>query len=120
MSTIKCLPIWQIMVSGKIPIAQFIVMFCLIFLCSCSSKPQKTTWEYMTWSINTKGFSIYSPSNINSQATVDKLSEYGRQGWELCNTIPVTRSDYSFFPSTLKDVQTTEVVLIFKRPMNTY
>ena len=119
MNTVKHLPVWQNIMSRKLTIARFSLLLVLMFLLSCSSKPQKTNWEYMTWSINTKGFSIYSPSNINSQATVDKLSEYGRQGWELCSTIPVTRSDYSLYPGTLKDVQTTEVVLIFKRPLNT-
>jgi len=118
MNTVKHLPVWQNIMSRKLTIARFSLLLVLMFLLSCSSKPQKTNWEYMTWSINTKGLSIFSPSNINSQATVDKLSEYGRQGWELCSTIPVTRSDYSFYPGTLKDVQTTEVVLIFKRPVN--
>lgn len=94
-----------------------VLLLIALLVSACTNPNQVVKWEYMTLSKDTKGTSIYSSSDINNQITVDKLTELGKVGWELCSTIPITRSDYRIYPGQLRDIQTTEVVLIFKRKM---
>jgi hypothetical protein len=66
--------------------------------------------------MNTSEFTMHTDSGINIGAF--NMTKYGKKGWELISTIPITESDYRYSSGALNNVETKKVVLIFKRPLS--
>ena len=62
-------------------------------------------FEYATVAFDTTAFLV--GSKLDHETFTAKLNEYGSEGWELVNTVEMTRRQGSTF----------EVVAVFKRPM---